>query len=83
MAVSKTAGRGSIPWSPALAAHGCRRVAFPAISAGVYGYPLAQAARVAIDATRAALAEHPEVREARFWLFDTRAHDAFADALQQ
>ncbi len=64
------------------AEHGCERVAFPAISAGVYGYPLAQAAQVAIDATRAALAEHPEVREARFWLFGRRAYDAFADALQ-
>jgi O-acetyl-ADP-ribose deacetylase (regulator of RNase III) len=61
--------------------HDCRRVALPAISAGVYGYPLAQAAEVAIDATRAALAEHPEVEEARFWLFDQHAHDAFAAAL--
>jgi O-acetyl-ADP-ribose deacetylase (regulator of RNase III) len=63
------------------AEHGCERVAFPAISAGVYGYPLAQAAEVAIDATRAALDDNPAVREARFWLFDERAHDAFAAAL--
>ena len=64
------------------AEHGCRRVAFPAISAGVYGYPLAQAAQVAIDATRAALDDHPEVREARFWLFGRPAFDVFAAALQ-
>jgi O-acetyl-ADP-ribose deacetylase (regulator of RNase III) len=63
------------------AEHGCERVAFPAISAGVYGYPLAQAAQVAIDATRAALDDHPEVREARFWLFGQPAFDAFAAAL--
>src|SRR5438094_382176 len=31
-------------------AHECRVVAFPAISTGAYGYPLAPAARVAIDA---------------------------------
>jgi O-acetyl-ADP-ribose deacetylase (regulator of RNase III) len=63
------------------AGHGCRRVAFPAISAGIYGYPLAQAAEVAVDAIRAALDDHPEVQEARFWLFDRAAFDAFAAAL--
>ena len=63
------------------ASRGCRRVAFPAISAGVYGYPLAQAAEVALGATRAAMEDHPEVEEARFWLFDQRAYDAFSDAL--
>ncbi len=63
------------------AAHGCARVALPAISAGVYGYPLAAAAGVAIDATRAALADHPEVQEARFWLFGDDAYDAFTAAL--
>jgi O-acetyl-ADP-ribose deacetylase (regulator of RNase III) len=63
------------------AEHGCARVAFPAISAGVYGYPLAQAAEVAIEATRAALGDHPQVQEARFWLFGDRARDAFAAAL--
>src|SRR5688572_33211124 len=58
----------------ALAAeHGCATVAFPAISTGVYGYPLAEAARVAMQSTRAALDRHPEVIEARFWLFDQRA----------
>ena len=63
------------------AAHGCARVAFPAISAGIYGYPLAAAAAVAIAATRAALDEHPEVEEARFWLFGDDALEAFETAL--
>ena len=60
---------------------GDARVAFPAISTGIYAYPLDQAARVAIDASRAALEAHPEVEEARFWLFDDRALRAFEAAL--
>jgi O-acetyl-ADP-ribose deacetylase (regulator of RNase III) len=60
---------------------GCRRIAFPAISAGAYGYPLEDAARIAIEATQAALDEHPGVEEARFWLFGREAYRAFEAAL--
>ena len=60
---------------------GDARVAFPAISTGVYGYPLPEAAAVAVSATRGALAEHPEVAEARFWLFGDDAYRAFEAAL--
>ncbi len=56
-------------------------MAFPAISAGIYGYPLDQAAAVAIAATSQALDEHPGIEEARFWLFDERAYDVFEGAL--
>jgi O-acetyl-ADP-ribose deacetylase len=63
------------------AEHECARVAFPAISAGVYGYPLEQAAAVAIETTSAAIAEYDSIENARFWLFGDAAYDAFAAAL--
>ncbi|MEP7331456.1 MAG: O-acetyl-ADP-ribose deacetylase [Terracoccus sp.] len=62
-------------------AAGCTVVAFPAISCGVYGYPLEPAATVATTAVRAALEAHPRVREVRFWLFGDEAYAAFERAL--
>ena len=53
-------------------------VAFPAISTGVYGYPIDEAARVAVEAVRSA---DTSVREVRFVLFDGTAHAAFERAM--
>jgi O-acetyl-ADP-ribose deacetylase (regulator of RNase III) len=64
------------------AALGCRTVAFPAISTGVYGYPVELAALVAIASTRAALMELPAVERVRFVLFGGSAQAAFAAALR-
>jgi O-acetyl-ADP-ribose deacetylase (regulator of RNase III) len=60
---------------------GDARVAFPAISTGVYSYPVEAAAAVAVQATRDALEAHPSVEEARFWLFSDDAYRAFEAAL--
>jgi len=57
---------------------GARTVAFPAISTGVYGYPVEEAAPVAIAAVRQAMTS---VEEVRFVLYDTAAYRAFAAAL--
>ena len=46
--------------------HGCRSVAFPAISTGAYAFPVELAAPVAIRATQEALAAHPSVELVRF-----------------
>jgi len=55
-------------------------VAFPAISTGIYGYPLEQAAPVAIKAVGNA---NTRVREVRFVLFDDEALRAFERALAE
>lgn len=53
---------------------GARSVAFPAVSAGVYGWPIDDAARIAIETTRAA---ETAVAEVRFVLFDAGTSAAF------
>ena len=66
----------------ALASEHCAsRVAFPAISTGVYRFPLDLAAEISIEAVREAMAEHGGVNEARFWLFGDDAYAAFERAL--
>jgi O-acetyl-ADP-ribose deacetylase len=60
---------------------GCRTIAFPAISTGVYGYPLELAAPVAVDAVREGVARSESVELVRFCLFGERALDAFERAL--
>ncbi|MEU9099755.1 O-acetyl-ADP-ribose deacetylase [Streptomyces sp. NPDC048361] len=58
---------------------GARTIAFPAISTGVYGWPVEDAARIAVEAVRGA---ETAVQEVRFVLFDERAYDAFAAQVQ-
>src|SRR6187551_2587677 len=48
---------------------GCRTVAFPAISTGVYGYPVDRAAEVALRATSEELERRTQIDEVRFVLF--------------
>ncbi len=62
------------------AEHGVRTIAFPSISTGVYGYPVAAAARVALDAVEDAL-EHMRFDEVRFVLFSPADFEAYAAAL--
>jgi O-acetyl-ADP-ribose deacetylase (regulator of RNase III) len=57
---------------------GAATVAFPAISTGVYGYPLDEAAPVAIATVSAA---RTRVSEIRFELYDRQAYEAFDHAL--
>ncbi|CAL9400197.1 O-acetyl-ADP-ribose deacetylase [Streptomyces sp. enrichment culture] len=54
---------------------GARTVAFPAISTGVYRWPLDDAARIAVETVGTT---ETSVTEVRFVLFDDRAYEAFA-----
>jgi O-acetyl-ADP-ribose deacetylase (regulator of RNase III) len=60
---------------------GCRTVAFPAISTGVYRFPVERAARIAIDTTAEVLASTPEIEQVTFVLFGARTYASFAGAL--
>lgn len=59
---------------------GARSVAFPAVSAGVYGWPLDDAARVAVGTVASA---STKVERAVFVLFGTAAYTAFESALHE
>ncbi len=58
---------------------GAKTVAFPAISTGVYRYPMEDAARIAVETVRGT---ETSVEEVRFVLFDERAYQAFAQQLR-
>ena len=59
---------------------GARSVAFPAISTGVYGYPIDEASSVAVNAL---FGLPTSVVDVRFVLFDQKAFDAFGKALAE
>ncbi|MGW9042529.1 O-acetyl-ADP-ribose deacetylase [Streptomyces lydicus] len=58
---------------------GARTVAFPAISTGIYGWPMDDGARIAVETVRAT---DTAVEEVRFVLFDAQAYDVFATRLR-
>ncbi|MFJ9076149.1 O-acetyl-ADP-ribose deacetylase [Streptomyces sp. NPDC102278] len=57
---------------------GARTVAFPAVSTGIYGWPMDDGARIAIETVRAS---GTSVEEVRFVLFGAEAYETFAAAL--
>jgi O-acetyl-ADP-ribose deacetylase len=59
---------------------GCRTVAFPAISTGVYGYPVDKAAEVALRTTSEELGKRPEIERVTFVLFSDEHLAAFERA---
>jgi O-acetyl-ADP-ribose deacetylase (regulator of RNase III) len=64
-------------------ARGIKSLAFPSLSTGVYGYPVPDAARVALKTVKEYLAQHPEIELVRFVLFGKPTFEAYAAALQE
>ncbi len=68
----------------ALAAdHGLRSLAFPAISCGVYGYPLRAAARIAVDEVRAGLVRHADIASVVFACFSAEMLGIYRELLDE
>jgi O-acetyl-ADP-ribose deacetylase len=60
---------------------GIKTVAFPSISTGAYGYPVADAARIALSTAMRHLATHPGIALVRFVLFGEQALREYEAAL--
>ena len=62
-------------------AHGVKTIAFPAISCGIYGYPLADAARIAVDTVGGFLAGDRTIEQVVFACLGAEVLEAFDSAL--
>jgi len=58
----------------------CRTIAFPAISCGVYGYPIQEASKIAIESVRTAFIECSNIELIRFVLFSNDVFEFFLDS---
>ncbi len=58
-----------------------RSIAFPAISCGVYGYPIEDACRVAVDSTRLFLQDHAPIEKVVFILFSDNDRQVYENYL--
>jgi O-acetyl-ADP-ribose deacetylase (regulator of RNase III) len=60
-----------------------KSIAFPSISTGAYGYPLAEAAPIALKTVADFLKKHSEIELVRFVLFDSGTLKAYEEALKE
>jgi len=61
--------------------HGISTIAFPAISCGVYGYPIKAACKIAVDSTCNALKNNRSIKRVIFVLFSTGDYNIYRDYL--
>jgi O-acetyl-ADP-ribose deacetylase (regulator of RNase III) len=60
-----------------------KSIAFPAISAGVYGYPMKDACRIAMEEAKTALGKYPELAEIVFVCFNEPAFRIYQDIFSE
>ena len=60
-----------------------KTIAFPAISCGAYGYPIEEAAQIALETTREFLATSDEIQKVIFVVWGEDIYDAYREALQK
>jgi O-acetyl-ADP-ribose deacetylase (regulator of RNase III) len=60
---------------------GCKSIAFPSISTGVYGYPIAEAAEIAVRTIQEEIAVGNELQEIVFCCFDETNFAVYGDLL--
>ncbi len=63
--------------------HAVRSIAFPAVSCGVYGYPIEDACRIAVDTTREFLEKEDGIEEVFFVLFSRADYEVYRDYLRK
>ena len=63
--------------------HAMKSIAFPAISTGIFGFPIERAARIMLTATKNHLSGQTSLERVVFCLFGQEAYDVFADAFEQ
>lgn len=61
--------------------HGIRTIAFPAISTGVYGFPLERATQIAVAEVTRFLADNPSIERAIFVCFGRHAYEVYSRAV--
>lgn len=63
--------------------HNIRSIAFPAISCGIYGYPIEDACKIAVNAVAGFLKTRKEIGKAIFVLFSSDSYEVYENYLKQ